>query len=913
MKIKELLVNSLAEPLGIDSPQPTFSWKLIAKEKNVQQTAYQIIVLQNQKEFWNTGKKNSNQSTFVEYQGKPLEPREKYQVQIKVWDNLQQMSEKVSEFETGVFGGQNLAANWIGLKKETQITGCPIFFKDFQVKSQLTSARLYISAHGIYEADLNSEKVGDAFFTPGWTNYHQRIQYQTYDVTDLLKANNHLTVTVANGWYKGELGFMPEPNHYGKQLAAIAELELHYADGSKQVIATDDTWQATEGKVRSAEFYNGEFQDTTWNALKAETVEVLQQDKQVLVAQEDELVKVIKEFPVKKIFQTPRGETVLDFGQNIAGGLKLSITGKKGQRIKLRHAEALDEKGNFYTENLGYAKAEDEYICDGTKQKLYPKFTYHGFRYVALEGFSKDQLAVENFTAYALSTKLPQTGSFTTSNQLINQLQSNISWGQLDNFIDIPTDCPQRSERLGWTGDVAAFGATAAFNRKVDTFFNKWLRDLASEQDLEHGVPQVVPDILHQPAAAFWGDVATILPWQLYQTYGDLSQLKQHYPIMTQWVKYIQKQTNQTGLWQSGYQYGDWLALDAEMQGLTDERNGATDRYLIANVFYANSLNLTAQAAKALGNDADETKYRQAYEKLVAKIQDEYLTKTGRLVSETQTACTLMLHFNLVPKSQRKRVLNALITNLAEHKNHITTGFVGTPFVCQVLSENGQHDLARKILLNEDCPSWLYEVKMGATTIWERWDSILPDGSFNPKNMNSLNHYAYGAIGNWLYQQLGGLKALEPGYHKFKLEPRLTPGFSKVNLTFESMYGSIHCDYECRAGKISVNVTVPVNTSAELYLPEKAEVQQLGSGEYHYEYSTDTNLEVAKYSLETPLHVVLENPTAQAFLQQAAPEMVNNKMMEYVKNEPLSGLLAYSAEARPLFEKVIELMNNEQQ
>ena len=458
---------------------------------------------------------------------------------------------------------------------------------------------------------------------------------------------------------------------------------------------------------------------------------------------------------------------------------------------------------------------------------------------------------------------------------------------------------------------MTAFCPTATFNENIMPFMTKWLRDLASELGPDVSMPQVVPNILgnQQDGAAFWGDVVTVLPWTLYRAYGDKRILQASYDSMKHWVNFIESQCGENGLWQTGFQYGDWLGLDAEHTDMSDERKGATDDYFVANVCFAWSLQILADTAHVLNNTAEEHHWRQRREALVKAFRAEYVTPAGRLVSETQTALILALHFDMVPDEARPRLLAALEKNIGAHKTHLLTGFVGTPFACLTLSENGKHDLAGKLLLQEDNPGWLYEVKMGATTIWERWNSIQPDGSFNPANMNSLNHYAYGSIGNWLYTKLCGLEILEPGYKRFALRPQFIKGITHAELEYESVYGKIAIAWRCEGGKITVDATIPANTTAELTLPEQGETLTLGSGQYHYEYPTATDLRLDRYTMETPLHIIMEHPVARAIFAQYAPEFLENPMLEYVKNEPITALLAYGDSIKPLFEQVLAAMN----
>ena len=910
LKLYDLTIEYKHEPLGLDEVQPRFGWKLDADSTGTLQTAYRLQVTHGGKTVWDSGKTESEQSILVEYLGTNLEPRTEYTWNVTVWDNHGESAAAESRFETGLLRGDAFEGKgrWITHTLGKESTVSPVLYKDFTVSGPVAKARLYATALGMYEAEINGEKADDTYFAPGWTNYHKRLQYQTYAVT-LHEGENRLALTLANGWYKGTLGFMPQPNNYGDTTAALAALCITYADGHEEWIGTDESWFCTTGVIQFSEIYDGETQDFTAQPASPQHALPFDYGFDTIVGQENEPVRCLQKQPVVKEFTTPKGEKVYDFGQNLTGWVEVEIYGEPGQKLTLRHAESLDENGNFYTENLSWAKATDTYTLRGGKQTLHPHFTWHGFRYICVEGLQYGQNV--RFTACHLSTDLRQTGSFSCSDKRVNRLQQNIQWSQRDNFLDVPTDCPQRSERLGWTGDATAFCPTAAFNENIMPFMTKWLRDLASELGPDVSMPQVVPNILgnQQDGSSFWGDVVTVLPWTLYRAYGDKRILQNSYDSMKHWVNFIESQCGENGLWQTGFQYGDWLGLDAEHTDMSDERKGATDDYFVANVCFAWSLQILADTAHVLNNAAEEHHWRQRREALVRAFRDEYVTPAGRLVSETQTGLILALHFDMVPGEARPRLLATLEKNIGAHKTHLLTGFVGTPFACLTLSENGKHDLAGKLLLQEDNPGWLYEVKMGATTIWERWNSIQPDGSFNPADMNSLNHYAYGSIGSWLYTKLCGLEILEPGYKKFALRPQFIKGITHAELTYESVYGKIAIAWRCEGGKITVNATIPANTTAELTLPEQNETLTLGSGSYHYEYATETSLEIDRYSLETPLHIILEHPAAQAIFAQYAPEFLSNPMLEYVRNEPVTALLAYGDSIKPLFEQVLAVMN----
>ncbi len=914
LRLYDLVIEYKTNPLGIDEVQPRFSWKLESDQKDTVQAAYHLTV-SNGEVMWDSGRVDSDQSILIEYMGAMLEARTAYTWNVTVWDNHGERAEASAYFETGLLTGAAFEgkAIWITHGFDKEVTTSPVFTKKFRISETPVKARLYAAALGLYEAEINGLKADDTYFTPGWTSYHKRIQYQTYAVQNLCEGENELRFTLGKGWYAGALGFTPTPNHYGDTTALLAMLVVTYADGSEEIVGTDESWSVSEGAIRFSEIYDGETQDhmiserTIGNALPFEY------GFGTLTAQENEPVRCILTLPVSREFTAPNGEHLFDFAQNLTGWTEVKIQGHAGQKIVLRHAESLDEKGNFYTGNLSFAKATDTYVLNGKEQVLRPHFTFHGFRYVCVEGLEPEQKI--ELTACHLSSDLKETGSFSCSDERVNRLQQNIVWGQRDNYLDVPTDCPQRSERLGWTGDATAYTPTAVFHQNIMPFMRKWLHDLTADQNPATGMAQVVPDVLSdgatggQNGSAYWGDAATVVPWTLYETYGDKRVLAEQYDSMKVWTDYVLRQCGENGLWQSGFQYGDWLGLDAEMNGLGDERKGATDDYFVANACCLWTLQIMADSAQVLGYEEEEDYYRAVRKKMLAAFRDEYITKTGRLVSETQTAMTLALHFGLAEEKDRAAIADRLEQNIAAHKTHLTTGFIGTPYLCLALSDYGKHHVAGKLLLQEENPGWLYEVKMGATTVWERWNSIMPDGSFNPANMNSLNHYAYGAIGSWLYTRLCGLRRLEPGYKKFAVVPGMIKGITRAEVCYESVYGTIKTGWCCENGKISVDVTVPVGTTALLTLPEKEECIELCSGTYHYEYDTQTRLEQDRYTMETMLRVMLEHPAAKPILQQYMPDMLDNPMIQYVKEEPISSLLAYAAEAKPLYEMILRAMN----
>lgn len=883
MKLYDMRTEYRVNPIGITEKHPRFSWKLESGERDTIQQLYHIVVTADEKIVWET-KAESEESVLIPYAGEELRDETLYQVSVEATDNHGNTAVGEMYFETGILLPETFQAKMITHDFPEEETACPIFFRTFAAKGNVKKARIYTTARGVYEAYLNGERIGEDRMTPGWTSYHHRLQYQVYDITEMLREENEIGIMVGNGWYKGILGFYCQPNQYGDRVGAFAEIHLEYEDGTREVISTDESWNVRTGEVRYSEIYMGETIDTTageaqdreQSGIRTGAVSVMEFDKSTLTAQENEPVRITERVPAKKLIVTPKGEKLVDFGQNLTGLAEVKVHGQKGQKIVIRHAEVLDKDGNFYPDTLRQAKSEDTYICNGEEQVFLPHFTFHGFRYICVEGM--DDMRLDQFTACVMHSDMEKSGDFQCSNQKVNQLQSNIAWGQRSNFLDIPTDCPQRDERLGWTGDAQIFSWTASFNRNTALFFRKWMRDVAAESSLEKGVPHVVPDILGSYSSSAWSDVAVIVPWVVYQTYGDKGILEENWKCMHEWVDYIKSQCGANGLWQTGFQYGDWLALDKEESA---DRTGATDKYMIANAYYLYVTDLVRQTAEVLGFAEEAEKYQKLYDTTLEAFRQEYYTSTGRIVSETQTGAILSLYFNLAREKDRERILQTLKTNIENHKNHLATGFVGTPYLCHTLSENGEHELAATVFMKEDYPSWLYAVNMGATTVWERWNSIMPDGSFDVSGMNSLNHYAYGSIGDWMYRKVAGVSQLKPGYKKFKVQPKFVKGIEEAGVTFESVYGQIESKWSCKDGKICGYVKVPVNTTAEIHLPEKEEVLTVGSGVYEYEYETVTNLAYERFSMDSTMGEILAQPLAVEMFNQMVPGMADNPMLAW--------------------------------
>lgn len=879
--IFDLRVDYKKNPLGIDNPQPKLSWKLGGDHRNIWQTAYELRIAESAaqlsepaKAVWHTGKVLSNQSIHIAYAGKALQSKKRYYWQVRVWNEKDKVSawSEIGQWEMGLLNQTEWKAHWIETEQKTEgkVSPVPIFEKNFVVKKPVQSARLYITAHGVYEASLNGVRVGDDYFSPGWTTYQKRLQYQVYDVTKLLKqGENKSLVAVGDGWYRGFLQWSGKRNFYGKEVGLLYQLEITYADKQTAAIVSDSSWRSTfNGPIVSSSIYNGETIDfRKADNIKTDDISTWQGVRTVnygfanLVAMYGPPVVKHENIKVKQLIITPKGETVLDFGQNLVGWVQVRLNGKAGDTIQLQHAEVLDKAGNFYTDNLRTAKQENTYILSGkANETAAPHFTFQGFRYVKIKGY-KAKPNIADFTAVVLYSDMPKTGSFTSSDSLINQLQHNIAWGQRGNFLDVPTDCPQRDERLGWTGDAQVFFNTAAFNRDVSGFFTKWMADVSADQYEDGRVPAVVPVTQKRgnDGSAGWADVVTIIPWHFYMAYGDTFLLERQYPSMKKWVDYIQH-VSENDLWNKGSHYGDWLFYT-----MADDRDGKaaiTDKYLIAQAFYAASTQNLINAAKVLGKHEDEQQYSALLQRIKTAFNKEYVTPSGRLVSSSQTAYVLALQFDLLPENLRQQAADRLAENIKSYKYHITTGFLGTPYICHVLTRFGYVDIAYQLLLQKTYPSWLYPVTKGATTIWERWDGIKPDGTFQTTSMNSFNHYAYGAIGDWLYKVAAGINYEESGYKKIRIAPQLGGDFTSISAKYESLYGTIQSAWKIIDGKFILDVVIPPNTTANILLPRSinttvlengVDVEQLGlkkysqkennnkgfevgSGNYHFEY-----------------------------------------------------------------------------
>jgi hypothetical protein len=911
-------------PVGLDCRFPRFSWKLHSDLKDtVQESAYIWVTDYDGHTVWDSGCISSDESACLVYAGDALSPRVRYTVRVRVRDNHGQEAETEDYFETGLFSGNNIRANWITHGFEDGLVPPAVFSRCVILKEKPKVARIYSSALGIYHFTVNGKEGSDCRFAPGWTSYETRIQYQTADVTNLLReGENRLVFTVANGWYKGILGFENQGNHYGTRTGLIAELFVRYEDGEEESFGTDENWMSGTGPIRSSEIYHGETVDLTADCRATTSVRLLEKPStEILTGQEDAPVRVTEEIPAKRFLKSPAGENILDFGQNLTGVVRFRTRQKKGTKIVIRHGEALDENGNLYTMNLRTARAEDTFVCDGKEDVFCPLFTFHGFRYIAVDGLQEPDPS--DFTALVIGTDLAKTGEFTCSDQRVNRLMKNIDWGLRDNFLDIPTDCPQRDERLGYTGDAELFLPTACRMRDVRMFFEKWLKDLVIEQKKGQGVPMTVPNILGPTGGiSIWQDAAVMVPWTLYQEYGDSRILEEQYESMKDCVNYDRDvMCGENGLISKGQQLGDWVSMDIERGPLRkrkekvwnldlSEKIGATNPFFIANAFYYRSVNTVAMTADILGRKNDAEVYHALAENILSSVRSEFITPAGRVSGETQTGEAIALTFGIAEEKDRKRITSDLAANISRHKNHLTTGFAGTAFLLPALSENGRHDVAGKVFLQDTCPSWLYSVGLGATTIWELWDGVNEDGSFWPFEMNSLNHYALGSVGEWVYRYLLGISPLMPGYKKIRIAPRLIYGIIRIQGGIETPYGRAAVKLSCSNGKYDAEIIIPENTDAVISLPGKEDMS-LGSGTYRFSYDTQDTFEKKKFDSDSKFGSLLRDPQGRAMFEKLAPELLsNNGFLLYAENRSVQEVTdMMPPEAKQLIDFIVDKCN----
>jgi alpha-L-rhamnosidase len=823
-------------PFGIGESAPRLSWTITTDIPGWRQQEYEIEL----GDGTSTGRVESGESVLVPWPGDQLRSRERHGARVRVHGRDGSVSDwsPWSWAETGLLDPGDWRAGAAAPPRE--LLGppdgpVPLLRRDFTARAPVASARLYVTAHGLYDVEINGTPVGDDVLAPGWTSYGHRLRYRTHDVTELLhEGGNAIGAMLADGWYRGRIGFRGGKSAvYGDRTALIAQLEITYSDGTTDMVTTDGAWRCAPGPITAAGLYDGEkydarllppgwsrpgFDDASWRP-----ADVLDHDPARLVAPTGPPVHRVETRNVVDVLTGPAGETILDFGQNISGRLRIRVRGPAGHTVSLRHAEVL-AGGALALRPLRTAAALDTYTLrgDAGPEEWEPRFTIHGFRYAQIDGWpgSFDPSDIE---AVVCHTDLRRTGDFDCSDPLLNRLHENVVWSMRGNFVDIPTDCPQRDERLGWTGDVQVFGAVAAFLYDCAGMLRSWLTDLAAEQAELGTVPLYVPWVDLRPAApmeptAAWGDAAVVLPWTLYQRTGDLDLLRGQYPSMAAWVNQIAELAGESLLWDTGPQLGDWLDPAAPPDRPFETR---TDPGLVATAYLAHSARLLAQTAGLLGHADDAARYEELARRVRAAFDAAYVSPEGKVAGDSQTAYALALRFELIDGADRSAYAGDRLVELVRAGGHrIGTGFVGTPLICDALTDAGACADAYRLLLQAECPSWLYAVTMGATTIWERWDALLSDGTINPGEMTSFNHYALGAVADWMHRTVAGLAPAAPGYRRILVRPRPGGGLTHARAAHDTPYGRAEVRWALTGERLTLHVQVPPNTTATIHLPE---------------------------------------------------------------------------------------------
>ncbi|MGW0658470.1 family 78 glycoside hydrolase catalytic domain [Streptodolium elevatio] len=837
-------VENVRDTLGIGWREPRLSWITRTTADGWRQGVYELELVNSAGKRLSSVARESDESVLVSWPFAALESRERVGVRVRVAARSADRAHPawsawsdVTWVETGLLDESDWTARFVSPdwdEDASKDNPCAVLRRPFALDGPVRTARLYATALGVYEAELNGARIGDQVLAPGWTAYDQRLRYQTYDVTELLhEGANEFTATLADGWYRGRLGWEGGRALYGERLALLAQLEIVMADGRVFAVATDadGTWQAAPGPTLRASLYDGETHDArirpeNWHGVRAEAF-----DMAVLAAPTGPPVRRTEELSPVAVTTSPSGKTVMDFGQNLVGRLRLTVDGAAGREIVLRHAEVLQD-GELAVEPLRTAEATDRYILRGGAPETWePRFTFHGFRYVEVTGWP-GEFDPDAVRAAVIHSDMERVGFFESSDELVNRLHENAVWGMRGNFLDVPTDCPQRDERLGWTGDIQVFSPTACQLYDSAGFLGSWLVDLALEQRADGAAPSIVPKVtpFADLAAAGWSDAATVVPWTLYQRYGDKGVLAAQFASMRAWVDHVAELAGPDRLWNTGFQFGDWLDPSAPAG---QPQAAKTPAEVVATAYFAHSASLVAQAAAVLGLEDEERQYSQLAADVRTAFQHEYVTSKGRIIGDAQTAYSLALQFALLPGAEQRRHAADRLAALVRNNGHrIGTGFLGTPLICDALAENGHLETAYRLLLERGCPSWLYPVTQGATTIWERWDSMRPDGTVNRDGMTSFNHYALGAVVDWLYRTVAGLDCAEPGYRRLRIAPRPGGGLTYAKAVLRTPYGPASVAWRINGDELVVEADVPPNTTASVDLLGAGSLPDVGAGHH---------------------------------------------------------------------------------
>lgn len=850
--VRPVTFDHLPGALGIGTPTPRISWKASA-EAGWTQDAYQLAVTTSEGT-WTSERVDSPESVLVPWPAAPLASAQRADVSVRVWGGGQEEPSEwspASAVETGLLNAGDWTATPISPSWEEDPDADrrpPLLRRSFTLRRPVASARLYVTAHGLYEMEINGSRVGDDALSPGWTVYGKRLRYYTYDVTgQLAEGENALGAWLGDGWYRGRIGFNGgHANLYGDKVALLAQLHVTHDDGSVTVVGTDQSWKASFGPILSSSLYKGEsfdareladgwsrpgFDDSGWRPVVG-----VERDPATLVAPEGPPVRCTGDVRPVNVRTSPSGKLLLDFGQNLVGRLQITVSGQAGSVVTLRHAEVLQD-GELYTRPLRGADATDRYTLAGAGTETWePRFTLHGFRYAEIDGWTGADVA-ENVVARVYHTDMERTGWFECSDPDLNRLHDNVLWSMKGNFVDIPTDCPQRDERLGWTGDIQVFAPTASFLYDCSGMLSSWLKDVAAEQLADGTVPWYVPVIPGgnywtpiRPGAV-WGDVAVLTPWALYERFSDAKVLADQYGSAKAWVDLLDSLAGESHLWDTGFQLGDWLDPTAPPE---DPTQAMTDKHLVASAYFAWSARHLAKAAGVLGKADDELHYLELARAAAEAFARKYILPDGRMTSDAQTAYALAIVFGLYPDQELARKGGDRLAELVrEGGNRIGTGFAGTPVISDALTAAGAVDTAYDLLLEKECPSWLYAVKQGGTTIWERWDSMLADGTVNQGEMTSFNHYALGAVADWMHRVVAGIAPLEPGYRRILFRPQPGGGLTSASARHETPYGTASISWRNADGGHSVSVEVPTGATARVELPGQ-EPREVGSGRFEY-------------------------------------------------------------------------------
>lgn len=839
--VTRLRVNYLENPLGLDDPKPTLSWTLESDRPGAKQTHYRIRVAMTPEgsTLWDSGKVESDQQRWVVYDGEPIGATETAYWSVQAWDgDTEYEPSEISFWETGP---SEWEAKWIGgiLTGAPRTTSAlPRLRKSFKVDKPVTQARLYITALGLYDAEINGARANNWNLAPGWTNYRKQVRYQAYDVSELIQqGENWINVDMGDGWYCGNVEWRGR-QLYGDRPKLLGELHLWFEGGAFAIVSTDESWEHAYGPRVEGDCIMGEAYDARRTFEDWMPVKVFDHPEGLQVVSTEGPANTVTEEIVPIERKQYSGRQLFDLGQNMVGHVRLKVEANAGRTIWLKFGEVLDADGRLYTTNLRNARQTDYYTCAGSGIETWePKFTFHGFRYVEVTGHGEPMLD-DAITGVVIHSDTERVGDFVCSDPLINQLVKNIDWGWRGNSVDVPTDCPQRDERLGWTGDAQVFIRTATFFRDVNGFFAKYVQDLADSQELSGSIPPTAPNTnaVGGDGGPAWSDAFMICPWWLYRSYGDTKVIAKHYDAYKQFITYLGTTSqDQIRIFEgfTGFKgFGDWLSIKAE-----------TPLDLIGTAYYAYSVELMAEFARILGNSADEAHYTGLHGEIRQAFIDKYVKPDGAVATGSQTSQVLALHFGLMPEELRSAAMEVLVKDIEARDWHLSVGFVGSSYLPYVLSDNGRMDVAYKLLHQQTWPSWLYAVTQGATTIWERWDGWTEENGFQDPGMNSFNHYAYGAIGEWLFTRVAGidLDPDVPGFKQLRLKPMPGGELTFAGAKFESPYGLIESAWEIRGDELDWNVVVPPNTSAVVSVPAgygsvdgKSESFEVGPGQYRF-------------------------------------------------------------------------------